>query len=663
MERIKKFFAISVAVALFVAQSALGGTAFAATPAQTTVTASAASTLSATASATAAQSGSETMSATDAVELNNLINQNENLSYSDLGVSQPSLLPGNPFYFLKGWWQGVQLFFAFNPQAKAQLLLSDSNEHLAEIKALAAQNAAPTALQQAVNNYDSSWQSLESQVAALQTQQNSPASAVLLSQISSTLLKQQKLFDYLSAQVASNQNAAQSLNAAQKAALQYYGSVVTGFSSGAVVNALNAAAADQPGTGAFKNLKNIEVLMKVFNNVPAQAQPAIENVLLNHINQTANQIATLNANQLHLLQQFAVAGNGDLVNKLEALNLLKQQSLNPNLQTTVSAAIVGAQQSAAQNPTLVANTVQNSFAGCNFNALVVLKDIAQQQQNKTLAAEVDVAYNTCLNKVKTQVENNFQNVAQTFNNPSVIKNTTTLSVLQDLSNCQNNNSCKTLVDNLSLDTVNHFTTLMSSAAAVSRTDAQDAVESISNASPENLKTLQLLLPKLPPQAQSVIERVINQQTQNISTQIDNENSASELQNMQTEVEQNDLQDTAIAQQLQQKLKEVQQEQQQKQAELQQEQQQRQQELQMEQQQRAQAQQHQQGDQNNVVTPPAPQQTVPSANAPLQRYPLPPVQNGTASSAAASTQTQMPSQTSGDVGGDHGSSNSSRGTDN
>ena len=59
---------------------------------------------------------------------------NEEITSQDLDVSDPKLLPGNPFYFLKEWGRGVQSWFAFGNLKKADLQQKFASERLIELK-------------------------------------------------------------------------------------------------------------------------------------------------------------------------------------------------------------------------------------------------------------------------------------------------------------------------------------------------------------------------------------------------------------------------------------------------------------------------------------------------------------------------------------------------
>ena len=60
----------------------------------------------------------------------------EQVSAQELGVSSPTMLPGDFFYFLKDWSRGLQSFFSFGNLKKAELQQQFANERLLELQKL-----------------------------------------------------------------------------------------------------------------------------------------------------------------------------------------------------------------------------------------------------------------------------------------------------------------------------------------------------------------------------------------------------------------------------------------------------------------------------------------------------------------------------------------------
>jgi hypothetical protein len=78
---------------------------------------------------------------------------NEEITAQNLDVSEPNVLPGSPFYFLKEWARNIQSTFTFNPIAKANLKEKFSNEKIMELKKLIEQNQNRERVENAITNY------------------------------------------------------------------------------------------------------------------------------------------------------------------------------------------------------------------------------------------------------------------------------------------------------------------------------------------------------------------------------------------------------------------------------------------------------------------------------------------------------------------------------
>jgi len=77
----------------------------------------------------------------------------ENVEASDLEVSEPTLLPDSPLYFLKNWGREIRVLFTFNQIKKANLRLRFSAEKLLELRKLTEKTQDPEILDKAVRNY------------------------------------------------------------------------------------------------------------------------------------------------------------------------------------------------------------------------------------------------------------------------------------------------------------------------------------------------------------------------------------------------------------------------------------------------------------------------------------------------------------------------------
>ncbi len=72
---------------------------------------------------------------------------------TDLGVSNQNILPDSPFYFLKNWGRGIQLFFTINKVKKAELENKFTNEKIIELQKMSDNGADSEKIKDAIENY------------------------------------------------------------------------------------------------------------------------------------------------------------------------------------------------------------------------------------------------------------------------------------------------------------------------------------------------------------------------------------------------------------------------------------------------------------------------------------------------------------------------------
>lgn len=88
----------------------------------------------------------------------------EQITAQNLGVSDPKLLPDNPFYFLKEWRRGIQSFFAFGRIKKIELEQKFASERLLELKKMAKEGKADSKiLQKATEKYGKTIEKIKNQ--------------------------------------------------------------------------------------------------------------------------------------------------------------------------------------------------------------------------------------------------------------------------------------------------------------------------------------------------------------------------------------------------------------------------------------------------------------------------------------------------------------------
>lgn len=142
----------------------------------------------------------------------------EQVTTSDLGVENPGLLPGSPFYFLKEWGRQIQNFFTFDPVKKAQLQLDQANERAAEIEKLEEITPSNTgAISKAIDNYQQNMERLNTRLEQLKQTSQNPNVDKLLNNLVDLSIKHEELFNDLEAKLEQQTELKQKLQVSQEA--------------------------------------------------------------------------------------------------------------------------------------------------------------------------------------------------------------------------------------------------------------------------------------------------------------------------------------------------------------------------------------------------------------------------------------------------------------
>jgi putative hemolysin len=201
----------------------------------------------------------------------------------DLNVSEPTVLPTSPFYFLKELGRQVQLLITLDPSKKADLKLNISSEKLVEAEKVATNKED---LATALNSYIDSLNSLKDYAATLK--QDSESSNSLLKRITVQTFNQQKILDQIAEkQTDSSQDI---FNSKDKALNSLTAISLSLGSSEKVAEALDEA------TNSVKSgtINVMDVLKKLEDIVPEQAKKSIIGVQNNLIE---NKLSNVNLNE------------------------------------------------------------------------------------------------------------------------------------------------------------------------------------------------------------------------------------------------------------------------------------------------------------------------------------------------------------------------------
>src|SRR3989344_3241787 len=151
------------------------------------------------------------------------VTQDEAVTAEELEVSEPTLLPDSPFYFLKNWRRGVQSALTLNKVKKVELRARFANEKLLEAEKLAEKTGDQSVIEKAMENYEAETEKVKT--AAESINKNDKNAERLLDKLADFQLKRQKLMDRLAEKLP--EKAREKVLAAQEKSLEKFTEIMT----------------------------------------------------------------------------------------------------------------------------------------------------------------------------------------------------------------------------------------------------------------------------------------------------------------------------------------------------------------------------------------------------------------------------------------------------
>ena len=200
----------------------------------------------------------------------------ETITISDLGVSEPTVLPTNPFYFFKEIGRGLQSFITFNPVAKAELELKFANEKAAETKKITETQPANTqAIQRALENYQRAQENLRKRFEALKETSQNPKVDELLNKFTDRVVKHEKLFDEISFKFQGKEDIAKAVRDTMAGSEDLIGEASKKDDAAKFVSRLERVLLEEKG-GDLKHARSLEIIGRFGNKAPSEIKNSLE---------------------------------------------------------------------------------------------------------------------------------------------------------------------------------------------------------------------------------------------------------------------------------------------------------------------------------------------------------------------------------------------------
>lgn len=202
----------------------------------------------------------------------------EEVSFADINVEEPTLLPSSPIYFFKNWGRGMRKFFTFNPVKKAELELRFADEKIAETKKLADASPEKTkAIENAIENYRRSQKALKSRLESLEKTSQNPNVDSLLEKLTDRAVKHEKLFAELKEKFEGQKGLEEKFDAAEKNIEENVAEAAKKDKADKFARKLEKALLETKGSD-LKHVRSLELLDRFHEKVPEAVKKEFDEI-------------------------------------------------------------------------------------------------------------------------------------------------------------------------------------------------------------------------------------------------------------------------------------------------------------------------------------------------------------------------------------------------
>jgi len=247
--------------------------------------------------------------------------QDEEVSIKELEISEPKILPDNPFYFLKNWQRAIRLFFAFSESKKTELRLKFANERLVEMKKLIDLKKDPRFLEKTLNEFQK------------EVEKISKESGENLKKFSEKLVHQQilhqKILEKLESQVPPE--VYQKIKEHREKHLEIFAQVMQKIEAKEKIGEMIANELAKIKGSQFKEFKDLEMLEELKEKMPEEVKEKIEEKKLEIEEKFRKKLEKLSNEEKERFKNYLEQISGSKLRHLEIISNLEAEEISEKL--------------------------------------------------------------------------------------------------------------------------------------------------------------------------------------------------------------------------------------------------------------------------------------------------------------------------------------------
>ena len=257
-------------------------------------------------------------------EIAGFITEDEQVNASDLGLVEPAIKPGSSWYGAKDFWRGFKTNFIFNKVEKAEVGLSIANERLLEAQLMLdesndIENQARISeiIEKAQNDIDK----FKERVDQIGDKKDERVIKLMEKYVDSEI-KRQKMFDKIEDNVSDDIKSI--IIEAKKESSESMGGIISDNLEASELSRVLGDVIEKQKGSRFIDIKNVEVLERMKENVPIKAKLVIDEVqskALRRIETKFNE--TQASGEIEKAKSYMQFSNGNALRQIKIIDRLE----------------------------------------------------------------------------------------------------------------------------------------------------------------------------------------------------------------------------------------------------------------------------------------------------------------------------------------------------
>jgi len=251
--------------------------------------------------------------------------EDENITASDLGIEEPTILPDSNLYFLKEWSRSIGNFFTFNPVKKAERQLRHANEKLIEAKKISEKTGSEEIATRAMEKYQTTIENAGTRIEAIKEKyQDDTRFQELVDKFTEDGFNHHRLISVVKNRMENaTPEVRERIEMVRERVVSKVGEVLVDVDGEKLDQRINKITERIKG-GDLKQFKNLEVLKELEEKLPEQALDGIRRAQENALKRIKENLDDLSDEEREeKLSEYFKRVQGNETRHLEILEQLK----------------------------------------------------------------------------------------------------------------------------------------------------------------------------------------------------------------------------------------------------------------------------------------------------------------------------------------------------